>query len=564
MSTSIQSGPRRRGQLLLLMACMAAVLALPTTGCRTVQEGPAAQPEIDSPPDASAEETPAAEPEVVAEPEPPPLPLWTDDPYADFPDYRGKRTFAVGSGRSIFGRDASFRKALKDARGKLADALTPYFSEPSAAADAAQMHAMHRAQDGALYVLIGIPNQTGDVTPEPAPTTDQASPEEKPKEEAPMAEPEDLAEPEPPRPLWTDDPYAEFPDYRGKRTFAVGSGRSIFGGNASFRKAQKDARRKLAHALTPYVSDPSAAADAAQMHAMHKTQDGTVYVLIGMPDQTGDVTPEPAPTAAQVSPEEKPKPEHTSGRPGDTKAITAPPPEPDRPAPQVAEPTAKGADTVPVDRRFITTAGESEPAPPPLAIEPEPVAATEEVHPSAASTYFSDRGYDFLDMLGVRVGGGSTVYLRARPTKFAMLGAGFFRGKWFGLHGRAAGRWREKRHEGGALVLYEVQYERSAPCGNAFMCDETFLPTSSERPRRRGWLPIDKSVWELADDDHHWADLGLGAGLLAVAADAHVSPFQMADFLLGILGIDIADDDARNRAPCAQSQATDPEELASR
>ena len=438
MSIDKPTGPWRRDRFLLLMACLAAVLCLPTVGCRTVEEGPSEQPEMDVPPEAEAEEAPAAEPEVAAEPEPPP------------------------------------------------------------------------------------------------------------------------------RPRWTDDPYTEFPDCRGERTFAVGSGRSVFGGNASFRKALKDARRKLADAVVPYFSDPSAAADAAQMHAMHKTEDGTVYVLIGIPDQSAGDTPEPTLAAApEAPPEEKPKPDLASGRSDDTKPVTTSPPEPDRPAatPQAAKPSAQGAA---VDQRFITMPDKPEPAPPAPVAEPEPVAVAEEAQPSAASTYFSDRGYDFLDMLGIRIGGGSTVYLRARPTKLAMLGAGFFNGKWSGLHGRAAGHWREKRHEGGALVLYEVQYERTEPCGNAFMSDETFLPTSSARPRRNNRLSIEKSTWELADDDYHWADLGLGLGLLAVAADAHISPFQMADFLLGILGIDIADDDARNRAPGAQSEAADPEAMANR
>ena len=412
MPTNKLTGPWCRDRFLLLCTCLAVALALPTVGCRTVEEGPSPQPDIDVPTDVSAEEAP----------EPPPLPLWTDDPYAEFPDYRGKRTFSVGSGRSIFGQDASFRKALKDARRELTELLAPHFADAREAAQTAQLHAMHRADDGTVYVLIGIP--------------------------------------------------------------------------------------------------------------------------------------QPAfPSDSETPPEAKPEPEVAAESTSDEKAAAEPSPEPEQPEPRVIKAPAPSAPAV--DERSITMPDEPEPAPVAPVAEPEPVAVTEDAQPSAASTYFSDRGYDFLDMLGIRVGGGTTVYLRARLTKLAMLGGGFFKGKYRGLHGRAVGRWREKRHEGGALVLYEVQYERSDFCGNEFMCDETFLPRSSARPRRKGWLPIDKSAWELADDDHHWADLGLGAGFLAVAADAHISPFQMADFLLGILGIDIADDDARSRASCARTEAAD-------
>jgi len=163
------------------------------------------------------------------------------------------------------------------------------------------------------------------------------------------------------------------------------------------------------------------------------------------------------------------------------------------------------------------------------------------------SPYMSDRGADFLDIFGIRIGGGGTVYGRLRLTKFGMLGAGFFKGRWCGTHGRAAGLWREKRIEGGVSVLYETEYDRSEMRGNSFVQNEMFLPTSSRKPRKNGLLPIDKRTWELQDDDYHWGDFGIGIGLLAVAAEVHVSPFELADFLLGIYGADVADDDTRNR-----------------
>jgi len=225
-------------------------------------------------------------------------------------------------------------------------------------------------------------------------------------------------------------------------------------------------------------------------------------------------------------------------------AATTPPPEAPQPVvePAVATEVAAPADPAMQAEPVIPAA----PATPdePLALVPEDSGGE---LPARRSSYMSDRGADLLDTFGIQIGGGGTLYARARLTKFGMLGAGFFKGKWLGIHSRAVGLWREKRLEGGVSVLYESEYERSEMRGNSFMQDEMFLPTSSRRPNKRGWLPIDKRVWELADDDYHWADIGLGVGLLAVAAEVHVSPFEIADFLLGIYGVDVANDDARNR-----------------
>jgi len=365
----------------------------------------------------------------------------------------------------------------------------------------------------------------------------EAAPERQPQTAAPApAEPDAETTPEEPTlPAWIGNPYALFPDDSGQHVYVVGYGRSIFGSGMSRRKAQKDARAKLEVALAQLVPEPSIVVRAAQTVASHKTPDGVVYVLMALSKEealagekpavetTSSSAPatgaEPAPTAEALPTSDTPQPQPTSEPKDEPKAAAE--------APSVATVTAmpkpESAD----------------------AATPEPMAVA--LQPAQTGNYFADRGHDFLDMFGLQIGGGTTLFARIRITKLAMLGAGFFRGKYFGLHGRAAGYWREKRLEGGALVLYEIQYERTDQHGNAFVNDEAALPTNSARANPKGWMPLTKSTWELADDDYHWADVGLGAGLLAVAADAHVSPFQMVDFVLGIFCIDIADDDARNR-----------------
>jgi len=186
--------------------------------------------------------------------------------------------------------------------------------------------------------------------------------------------------------------------------------------------------------------------------------------------------------------------------------------------------------------------------------EAEPDAAAQK-RPSMAMTYLKDRSADFFDMFGIRAGGGDTIYARLRVTKLGMLGAGFFRGKWFGSHGRCVGSWREKRYEGGISALYEVKYERELFFGNASLYDASMFSTTSVQRDKNGRIPIEKMTFELADDDHHWADLGIGAGLMPVALDLHVSPLHLCDFILGIVCIDICDDDARNRPAAAAPDA---------
>jgi len=172
-------------------------------------------------------------------------------------------------------------------------------------------------------------------------------------------------------------------------------------------------------------------------------------------------------------------------------------------------------------------------------------------------TYLADRGLDFLDMLGIKLGGNDTLFVRARATKLGMAGLGYFKGRWCGLHGRSVGCWREERVEGGGSFLYLIQYEREPLRGNAFLFADTFskgnVPDEPE-----GFAPMNEFAWEIKDGDHHWIDVGVGVGLVAVALEVEVSPRQVLDFVLGILCLDICEDDARARRwTAAQAGAGD-------
>ena len=150
--------------------------------------------------------------------------------------------------------------------------------------------------------------------------------------------------------------------------------------------------------------------------------------------------------------------------------------------------------------------------------------------------YFVDRGFDFMDMLGIRVGGNRTFYVRARATKVGMVGAGYFEGRWLGSHGRSAGAWRELRKEGGVSLAYVSDYERRPLKGTRFLFEDTFRKQNEQ-----------SNTWELDDDDYHFLDLGVGIGIMAVALDLDFSPREAIDFVLGILCIDLYEDDLGNR-----------------
>lgn len=275
-----------------------------------------------------------------------------------------------------------------------------------------------------------------------------------------------------------------------------------------------------------------------------------------------NTTPAAPGTAAEPEPKVEAVATPEPGAPAEAKA-EAPAPTPPGPEPKPqAEATAK-AEALPPEPKAEPVAEPQPEAPAATEVvpepEPEPACAEEHARPGMVATYLKDRGADFMDMFGVRVGGGDTIYARLRLTKLGMLGAGFFRGKWFGSHGRAAGSWREKRYEGGISVLYEVRYERERFFGNKSLYDGRIFSTTSEQIDKNGRLQMEKMTFELADNDHHWADLGLGAGIMPIALDIHVSPLQFCDFALGLLCIDICDDDARHRPAAAAPEAEAPE-----
>ena len=180
--------------------------------------------------------------------------------------------------------------------------------------------------------------------------------------------------------------------------------------------------------------------------------------------------------------------------------------------------------------------------------EPRPATAPRQ-HPRAAARkplnpvlmYLSERGWDLMDIMGLRFGGGDTFYVRARATKLGIVGLGFFTGNWFGFRRRAAGYWREERIEGGVSLCYFIKYKREPVRGNSFLLSDRF-PKLTPAPDPWG-------TTEIQDPDFHWFDIGVGVGLIAVALDVEVSPREVLDFVFGIFCLDICQDDGPYAKP---------------
>lgn len=173
--------------------------------------------------------------------------------------------------------------------------------------------------------------------------------------------------------------------------------------------------------------------------------------------------------------------------------------------------------------------------------------------PRDTAGWFSARGADLMDVVGVRVmlGPGLGVYVRA--TEYAQLGA-VFRGP-------------SER----TVPTPEGQAIRSVPCfvfgtigryGGAWFerASEVMLPGWSSRDDDP--LLIDREVVAgivpLHGEDDRWrASFGAGVHLLLVGVEAEVRPLQVLDLLAGLVGYDPSGDDV----PVASSAGEDRPEI---
>jgi len=146
----------------------------------------------------------------------------------------------------------------------------------------------------------------------------------------------------------------------------------------------------------------------------------------------------------------------------------------------------------------------------------------------AVADWFGDRGRDLLDVVSLRLAIGPGLLAHARVTPWVaagwgMLGrpeswAGGFEMKLYkvGWNGRSGGVWTERRAEAGVSVFYYCASEPGVLAGTV----DVFPPES-----RRTF------------------DIGAEAHLALIGAAAEVRVDEAVDFVLGLFGADIREDD---------------------
>ncbi|MBI1293317.1 hypothetical protein GC173_19100 [bacterium] len=169
-----------------------------------------------------------------------------------------------------------------------------------------------------------------------------------------------------------------------------------------------------------------------------------------------------------------------------------------------------------------------------------------------ASTYFKNRGNDFLDIFRARAGfpeHGRGYGAKLRVTSLAQVGYVDFDGSYAGLERRGVGVVDEKRREAGVSVLYGSYNEMVPTAGNQYLRASTNWSLLEDRRIIRN-LPH----W----DDGRRRPLSIG-GELALpigAIDLGIYPEEVADFVVGIVTLDMFNDDAEQDVDIPNQLAT--------
>jgi len=143
--------------------------------------------------------------------------------------------------------------------------------------------------------------------------------------------------------------------------------------------------------------------------------------------------------------------------------------------------------------------------------------------------YFRNRWYDLLDIIDFSFGAGPGFLVNVRATKIFQLVGGYSDAWQVGMRGRSFGVWREKRHEAGISLLYyqKVSRERITGWVESFRSEEMDLDTS-----------------EVYANNNDRAFTGVGVTVHAgIFVNVNVRPMQALDFILGLMTIDMLDDD---------------------
>jgi hypothetical protein len=152
--------------------------------------------------------------------------------------------------------------------------------------------------------------------------------------------------------------------------------------------------------------------------------------------------------------------------------------------------------------------------------------------------YLQDRLKDASEIVELGVGYSKGLTLNLRATKLAQVGVGSYSGDWAGLREGCLCTWSEERTEFGLtpFLYHEVfrKSDRLVDIRHPLMWDpgyETFLNDL--------FLVTDRGFFEV----------GVTANIVVFGVDAAVELAEVADFLTGLVGIDLLEDDAYDLPP---------------
>ncbi|GIW72846.1 MAG: hypothetical protein KatS3mg102_2388 [Planctomycetota bacterium] len=192
---------------------------------------------------------------------------------------------------------------------------------------------------------------------------------------------------------------------------------------------------------------------------------------------------------------------------------------------------------------------------------------------ASGCTFAHDRIKDAVDIVGFKLvaGPGTKVGLGFGAAKTGMM-LGYYRFQKFGFQGRAMGVWEET----GTELFAPADHRLEAVWGNKELFDmvaefQLVDGTSSRAalfdleltyPRRRYHVPDGLHIGDIGAFHPvfmHPGLLGLGDVQITVVPlflgfELNLSLYQLADFVAGWVGIDIARDDTRNYTPVGPTE----------
>lgn len=147
--------------------------------------------------------------------------------------------------------------------------------------------------------------------------------------------------------------------------------------------------------------------------------------------------------------------------------------------------------------------------------------------------YFRDRLKDASEMFECGAGYSMGVTVNARVTKLVQAGVGGYTGEWAGLREGSFATWSEERTEFGVTPFYYHEVFRKSD-GLIDIHHPLLWDAGHEQFLNDLFLITDRGFFEV----------GLTVNTILVGIDISVELAEVADFVTGLVGIDILSDDA--------------------